>query len=242
MNRRLPFVLILACGLGFLLGLFWLFQLRFAHGDVYPPYSSLRADPLGTMALYESLARLPGVTVQRDYSVSGRLPEPRAAAYLHLAADSFDWTSLPQDVVNEIERFVTSGGRLVVAFTPELQGWSPSVRTWTVPPAVVPGNTNQPVTVTMTNNPPRLRRTWKELQREQDEREYVDVEERWGYTIGSEALQTDEEGVVREVMVVNRSGLKLPLELPWHSANHLQRKDTSWKIIYARGTNDLMME
>jgi len=241
-KRRFPLLTLLACALVFALGVYWLFQLRFAHGDVYPAYSSLRADPLGTMALYESLARIPGVNVHRDYSVEGRLPEGRAATYLHLAGDAFDWTAMPAEVVDEIESFVTQGGRLVVAFEPELRGWSPTVKTWTVPPAVVPGSTNQPVTVTMTNTPPRLRRTWKEIQREQDEREYVNVEERWAFKMDSEALKVDEDGVAQPVFVVNRSGLKLPLQLPWHSANQLQRQDTTWKIIYARGTNAVLME
>ena len=49
----------------FLAGVVQLFLLRFAGGDVYPPYSSLRSDPFGTKALYESLERIPGVTVTR---------------------------------------------------------------------------------------------------------------------------------------------------------------------------------
>ena len=39
-------------------GVIRLFQLRFEAGDVYPPYSSYRADPLGTRALYQSLENL----------------------------------------------------------------------------------------------------------------------------------------------------------------------------------------
>src|SRR5437016_9305442 len=34
-------------------------------GEVYPAYSSLRSDPLGAKALYESLAALPDLTVER---------------------------------------------------------------------------------------------------------------------------------------------------------------------------------
>src|SRR5229473_4914133 len=49
----------------FLIGIVELFLLRFAAGDVYPPYSSLRADPSGTRALYESLEKIPGATVVR---------------------------------------------------------------------------------------------------------------------------------------------------------------------------------
>ena len=40
-----------------------LFQLRFEQGDIYPAYSSLRADPLGTKVFYESLETLPGLSV-----------------------------------------------------------------------------------------------------------------------------------------------------------------------------------
>src|SRR5713101_8912577 len=47
------------------IGIVELFLLRFSAGDVYPPYSSLRADPSGTRALYESLEKIPGATVAR---------------------------------------------------------------------------------------------------------------------------------------------------------------------------------
>lgn len=242
MTRRWPILALVSCAIGFAAGIVWLFQLRFAHGDVYPPYSSLRADPLGTMALYESLARLPGFTVRRDYSTEGKLPEIRGATYLHLSGDPFDWQELPREVVNEIERFVTQGGRLVVAFEPDWRGATPAVKTWTVPPAVVPGPTNTPVTFTMTNRPPRLRRTIKEIQREQSSVDYVDVENRWGFKVGAQELKVESDGIVAGITVTNRTNLPLPAELSWHSANFLQRQDADWRIIYARGSNAVVME
>ena len=42
-------------------------------GEIYPPYSSLRSDPLGAKALYESLAALPR-TVYRIVYAPGRIP------------------------------------------------------------------------------------------------------------------------------------------------------------------------
>ena len=104
MKRRLPLLAMLFCALGFLAGLAWLFQLRFAHGDVYPPYSTLRADPLGAMALFESLEALPGVTVRRDFSSDEKLPGIKAA-YLHLAGDPEDWQEMPVDVVRRSKAF-----------------------------------------------------------------------------------------------------------------------------------------
>jgi len=47
--------------------LIWILNARFAVGDVYPVYSSLRADPLGSMALYESLRNMEGFEVERNF-------------------------------------------------------------------------------------------------------------------------------------------------------------------------------
>ena len=47
------------------------------QGDVFPAYSSLRADPLGAKALYQALELLPGVSAQRHYrDVSKLADEP----------------------------------------------------------------------------------------------------------------------------------------------------------------------
>lgn len=52
--------LLLAIVLLFAFGLVQLFRWRFEAGDVYPPYSSLRTDPMGTQALFESFQAIPG--------------------------------------------------------------------------------------------------------------------------------------------------------------------------------------
>src|SRR5579863_3873579 len=45
-----------------------LMGVRFATGDIYPEYSSLRSDAMGSKLLYDSLARLPGLSVSRTYA------------------------------------------------------------------------------------------------------------------------------------------------------------------------------
>src|SRR5204863_9027644 len=97
MKKRLPIVLLLACAAAFAFGVVQLFKLRFEVGDVYPEYSSLRTDPLGAMALYESLERLPGLSIRRDYSAANQLPERKDTTCLHLAAQTFDWDELPKE-------------------------------------------------------------------------------------------------------------------------------------------------
>jgi hypothetical protein len=119
MKRHLSILLLLTCASGFAFGLVHLFKLRFAAGDVYPEYSSLRSDPLGTMAFCESLERMPGLSVRRDFNAGNVLPEGKETIYLHLAARTPDWTSLPDDLTREIEHFLAAGGRLAVTFFPE---------------------------------------------------------------------------------------------------------------------------
>ncbi|HLH55180.1 MAG TPA: hypothetical protein VKY92_16360, partial [Verrucomicrobiae bacterium] len=98
MKRHVAALILVVGAALFGLGLFELFQLRFEAGDVYPAYSSLRADPLGTMALYESLARMPGVNVVRDFSAENRLPSGKETTYLHLAASREEWMWIPDEV------------------------------------------------------------------------------------------------------------------------------------------------
>jgi hypothetical protein len=116
MKKHLPVILILACAGAFILGIVQLFKLRFEVGDVYPAYSSLRSDPLGAMAFYESLDKLPGISVRRDHSSANKLPEGKDTTYLHLAARTFEWNWLPAELWKEIDAFLLNGGRLAITF------------------------------------------------------------------------------------------------------------------------------
>jgi hypothetical protein len=49
-------------------GVVSLFNLQFESGEVYPEYSSLRADPLGSKLLFDTLSRVPGVAVSRNFA------------------------------------------------------------------------------------------------------------------------------------------------------------------------------
>src|ERR1041384_6551771 len=124
MKTRAALLLLLICAALFVLGLYELFRLRYEVGDVYPEYSSLRSDPLGTMILFESLERIPGLSVRRDFSAQNALPDGKTSTYLHLAASRLEWTEVPEELGREVERFLPRGGRLVVTFFPETTAFS----------------------------------------------------------------------------------------------------------------------
>ncbi len=102
----------------FVVGVARLFILRFESGDVYPAYSSLRSDPLGTRALYESLENIDSVMVGRNYRPLESLEfEPDTTFfYFGSSASGNDW--VPEKLVKVFDRLTQSGGRLVLTFLP----------------------------------------------------------------------------------------------------------------------------
>src|SRR5687767_7881676 len=119
MKRHFAFILICVLAGALVVEIIRLFQLRFEAGDVYPAYSSLRSDPLGTMALFESLEAVSGLEVQRDLRATNEMPPSEGLTYLHLATSWEAWMEMEEEVFREIETFLKSGGRLVVSFFPQ---------------------------------------------------------------------------------------------------------------------------
>jgi Domain of unknown function (DUF4350) len=86
-------------------------------GEVYPAYSSLRSDPQGARALYESLGQLPGVTVERLYKPRTKLAGEADAIFV-LGVDPAGWSVLKDQTLEDYEKLVADGGRLVIGFLP----------------------------------------------------------------------------------------------------------------------------
>ena len=99
----------------FLFAMGHLFVLYNESADIYPPYSSLRSDPLGTRVFYEGLETLTKGSQSRYYEMLDKLPVGRdAALFLFGAAQSRD----PRSLVEKVEQFVGEGGRVVIGFYP----------------------------------------------------------------------------------------------------------------------------
>jgi hypothetical protein len=115
-KRAIRSAAIVAISALFLAGLWRLLELRFQTGDIYPAYSSLRADPLGTRALYDSLRRIPGLKVERHFSSANRLPAGGASALLFLGVRKYDQL---EDLGENLEHWARDGARVIVAFKPD---------------------------------------------------------------------------------------------------------------------------
>lgn len=98
-----------------------LFLMRFHAGDVYPHHSTLRADPLGTRVLFESIRESGLATVSRNtrHIQDINLTSDTTLFFLgdqYPISDAEE--TLPKDLANDLFHFVHDGGRLVVTLHP----------------------------------------------------------------------------------------------------------------------------
>jgi Domain of unknown function (DUF4350) len=229
MKQRAIITILVTCVVLFAAGLYQIFQLRFESGDVYPEYSSLRADPLGTMALCESLEKMPGISVRRDFSADNHLPAGRDTTYLHLAAHTYEWTWMDEELVKEIEGFVAGGGRLAVSFYPET---SKPFR-WLDYSGTGGTSTNSP-----SQNKAGKQAKTKKRSRKVGEMQPpgIPLKERWGLEFMY--LASNEGGSD----AVNESGLALPESLAWHGGIAFTNLPSEWKVIYSRAGHPVVID
>ncbi len=103
---------------GLVAGVSWLIHLRFETGQAYPRGSSLRADPVGAKALFDAYDTIDGLDVRRNFTPFNELDDLPAEATM-LLLNMRGWSLYQLAQFDSIERFVSSGGRLVVALNPD---------------------------------------------------------------------------------------------------------------------------
>ncbi len=232
---------------GLVYGISELFRLRFEGGDVYPPYSSLRSDPLGTKALYESLDQLPGISVRRFYEQFFKVKDGRNTTFFVLGVGNrlLDWTS--ETEANDLDTFVKQGGRLVVTFFPEnAEGWSArrDKKKQKNSSAAPPQDVKYETRASDSESPEPKKKEMK--QRNGDDEfsgKMISLKKRWDFKVDYEDLPVDEKGISQAVEVERASDIvSLPQQISWHSAIYFTDLYDDWKPIYKRGTNSVIIE
>jgi hypothetical protein len=87
-------------------------------GDIFPPYSSLRADPIGAKALHDALAAVEGNRVERSFVPWARF-RPGDAAVLLLNESVWSWQTPTQVQLTQCEDHARRGARLIVGLQRE---------------------------------------------------------------------------------------------------------------------------
>ena len=98
-------------------GVWYLCEVQFAAGDVYPAYSTLRSDPAGAKLIFESLRRLPGVTAIRSYQPIERLTD-RDSTVLLLGLEPREFAMQSAADLHTFGEIAGRGNRLVLGMGP----------------------------------------------------------------------------------------------------------------------------
>ena len=230
-----------------LYGVIHLFALRFATGDVFPPYSSLRTDPLGVKGLHDALRELPGLQVERNYRPIAKLHSPTAPTvfYTGIPHEAF----CDNEELKTWEKLLHDGARIVIAFHPVARG--PTVR-----------EADRKTTEERRRKRERLeneKEKKKEIEKsteakkepasekseseenEDDEEKMISLEavaQRWGCAF---KFFPGEATFHREALLV-ASVTGFAPRLGWHSALHFALENDEWKTIYACETQPVIIE
>ena len=114
-NNILLYIFMLVVLAVFVYGVFHLLMVRYEAGDIYPPYSSLRTDPLGTKAFYEGIDDVQGLTSRRNYKPADKLKNIRNTTIFSLGMKTWVFLSVDKETVRAIEELLLNGNRLTIS-------------------------------------------------------------------------------------------------------------------------------
>jgi hypothetical protein len=232
-----PRALCILLAAGFLYGVIHLFGLRFEAGDVYPPYSSLRADPLGVKGLHDALDDLPQLDVRRNYRPLPRLqlPAPPTLLYpgtVHHAV----WRG---DELRAAEGLLTDGARIVIAFYPV-----------TRPPSL--NDLAKDKDEQKEAGKAKGEKKSDDKPQDDDEAEaaeeeladtlsFAEVAERWGFSFHYLSQQPP-GGAARVALLDDDAPPLLEKRISWHSALSFVPDANEWNVIYRCEGEPVCME
>ena len=250
-------------------GLAQLFVLRYQVGDIYPEYSSLRADPLGTKALATALNELPKVEVRRNFKPLPRVRTdgPVTLVYAGVPHRSY-WTNEELAAFNSL---VLNGSRAVFTFFPvdappnavqerlaktqararkkektdaekdseKKQDASPKKKGST-PAKSEPADDRKKPPV---DDQKKAKDSKKSADDEEDDSTFVDfgaVAKRWGFDFGYLPMEKG-KSYDRHAALIEPGG-HMEADISWHSALYFRDLKPQWKVLYMCGTMPVVIE
>jgi len=210
----------------FLAGISWLYRLRLSGGDVFPPYSSLRADPLGTRAFYEALAEVPGIEVERWTRPLVALPTDPARTILLAGMTRRAWSEMTNEEAQRLDSLALTGSRILISFVADRKSELPS----------------GPKFENEEERAERKKRKKDETKRRAElpvRLQLTDWEKLWGVTLKDRFIMDHDQGALRSL----RAPEALPKQIPWKSDVYFNpAADQGWTVLYTRGISPVVIE
>jgi hypothetical protein len=236
-----PRLIITVLAAGFLYGIFHLFALRFATGDVYPAYSSLRADPVGLKGFHDALDDLPQLDVRRNYRPLERLQLPAPPTLIY--AGTAHYAVWQDNELHAAEGLLTDGARIVIAFYPVTRAPrsddDPSKENGTKKKAP-PGRQKK------TNAPTKDEAKTPTDSSSNDETEpeeeepaamlsFRDVATRWGFSfhyLPGQIATFEDKAPAATAVLESDAPPQLEKKISWHSRLSFIPDAAEWNVIY----------
>jgi hypothetical protein len=233
-NNTLYAILFPVIAAVFFLGVLNLFHIRFQSGDIYPVYSSLRSDPLGTKIMFEALDHMRGVSPVRNYYPLRKIRHDPKTTYLFLGMHTVDLNAFTKKDAEKLDSMITEGGRLVMTFLPGgkaqmkcAAGKKESCDTASGNGEDVDKKTGEKAATDHDTEGPEL---------------YADLSEHWGveFAFHDSAASSDKTGDSESVLMAD--GYNLPGTMSWHSHLYFRIRDTEWDEVYAVEGRPVLVE
>jgi len=199
-----------------------LLMMRYSSGDVYPEYSSMRSDPFGTKAFYESLQYCCDLKVSRNFEDFSKIKNNTNSTIIFPGA-SFPGDMIPESFFKDLEGFMKNGGRLVVTYVPS--GFFKKIES-----------------ETKKVQEEKKKADKKKPEKDSEEKEnenalirFVSLSKLWGLKYE----EADWSGL-RSARLVG--DLRLPKVLTWHSPVYFELKGKEWNVIYKQDDHAVLVE
>lgn len=215
MRGRASLFLLVLLSAAFLFGIVRLFELRFEAGDVYPQYSSLRADPLGVKALYDALAIVGRTDVRRCFHIRVFAESDAPSSVLCLGMRPSDLAGDHEETYNALLSMAASGSRVVLALFPAGE------------------REREP------SEPTEDRRKGdREAKTSRAKIHARTLSERLEFEMRDAGALKKPDATLAD----SARDLPLPKALAWHGGAAFKPVDDDWKTIYERGGKPVLLE
>jgi len=246
MSRRIHILIVAVFITLSLLGFYRLMSLEFETGEAYPRFSTYRVDPLGTMALFESIDELDQVSADRNTKPLDKVTLPSEAT-LVLAGAGLSRDA--ESMLENIETFVDAGGRLAILFRP-FENPNLSVLGDEYEEKEDGDDSSDEEESNDEKSPDEDKVEEETDESEEDESALSkmiapmsDISERWGFRYGEKTVRRDNDGksVEKAFSQVDESS-GLPERLAWQSDLYFRDFGDEWSSIYAVRDRTVVME
>lgn len=234
MKTRAPLFALLVVAGALVAGFVTLYRLRLGRGDIFPPYSSLRSDPLGTRVLHESLGSLRGTAVTRWMQPLDQLP-PLPARTIVLAGLPVErWTQVTKREFEALDAAVRNGSRLVVAF--RASDFSAEEKKRKSAEEAGAENKKKGGDPKKDRKPAAPESNGDPAEDADEKPVFVDLSLRWEVTL-------KERSLFGEARRGPLAPVELPPEVKWESHASFETLPTSaWRAMYRRGFYPVLIE